>query len=1267
MMLGLTGALVATPAAHAATTTLQVGTAADAVVPDCDTITAAAAPLALRTALCIANNTSGAVEVDVPAGTYTLTDGALQVGTDTGSDITIVGTGNAVVRGDGSHQVMTLDPNLVGGVAVTIDGLTLTGGVDTLYGGGAIIGGSGLEPASGTADALTVKNSTISHNSASADNAPGGGIQFSGGSLDVESTTFTGNSSGQSEGGAIVYQAQGSGTQSLRIAGSTFDGNSAGPSADVSAVGGGAVMVHDLVGGTSMSITDSVFANNTGKGTDASPGEGGAIAVDSGTLTVTGSTFTGNVVTGSGATGAAIASSAAGLVAHYNRITGNTGSAAVAVTAGSAQATENWWGCNAGPGASGCDSVAGIADAADTPFLQLHVTSAPALIQPPATTATITADLRADSAGGAVAPADLGAFDEAAVLWSATGAGAVADASTEFSGGSTSTTFTATAAGAATVTAALDGASVHVPVGLVGPPAFTSGSDAAFVAGTVGTFDVLASGYPTPAIALAPGDALPDGLTLTDRGDGHATITGTASAADAGMHTVTLVASTSAPSASAQQRLTITIATAPTITSADVASFTAGTSGTFDITASGSPAATITRTGSLPAGLHAPETGVGTIEISGTPAAGTGGVYPLQLTASNGTEPDASQTLTLTVNEAPTISSAAAATFTVGQKGSTFTFTASGGYPATARIDSVDGILPSGLSLATSGNDIVLSGTAASGSQGVYPLTVKATNDVASSSQTFTLTVDAAPVVTTQPRPVTTTAGSDVSFSAAADGFPSPTVQWQVSTDGGTHFSDVPQATADTLELTATQSLDGNRYRAVFHNAAGDTTTDVAVLTVGTAPAFTSAGSATFTVGGGTQNAVVTTTGIPAASITATSLPSWVSLTAGAGGSATLTAEPAAGQGGVYGFTLRASNGFGTDATQSFTLTVNEAPAFTSATAAGMTVGASTPFTITTAHAYPALTGITLDGALPDGITFVNDQDGTAQLVGTPASGSGGVYPLTLTTVGGTTDVVQHLTLTVDAAPVITSGTTANFIRGVDGSFTIVTAPSYPMPSLAIGGTLPAGLTFTDNGDGTATISGSTVVEPTTVSVSVTATNGVAPDAVQTLEVAIVPAAAVALPALVPLADQLNGVPSQVAPGQVLHVSGAGFAPFATVTVGFYSTPRVIGSVTADASGAFEAMVTVPDDARGAHTVVAAALAPDGSARYLSGATTVVAPSGGASGSSDGSASGATSSATGGMADTGLPENVPLLALIALLALGTGIAALQRRRRHRRV
>ena len=97
--------------------------------------------------------------------------------------------------------------------------------------------------------------------------------------------------------------------------------------------------------------------------------------------------------------------------------------------------------------------------------------------------------------------------------------------------------------------------------------------------------------------------------------------------------------------------------------------------------------------------------------------------------------------------------------------------------------------------------------------------------------------------VTSSPSSTTVTSAQSVSFSAAATGSPAPTVQWQVSTDGGATFTDIPGATSTTLTFTASVSQNGNLYRAVFTNASGSVTSAAATLTVNAAAATTAVAS----------------------------------------------------------------------------------------------------------------------------------------------------------------------------------------------------------------------------------------------------------------------------------------------------------------------------------------------------------------------------------------------------------------------------------------
>src|SRR5712692_3395052 len=98
--------------------------------------------------------------------------------------------------------------------------------------------------------------------------------------------------------------------------------------------------------------------------------------------------------------------------------------------------------------------------------------------------------------------------------------------------------------------------------------------------------------------------------------------------------------------------------------------------------------------------------------------------------------------------------------------------------------------------------------------------------------QIFVRQILVAPAVTTLPSSLTITAGQTASFTAAATGTPAPTVQWQVSTDGGVSFSNIASATLTTLTFTASLSQNGNLYQAVFSNSAGSATSSAAKLTV---------------------------------------------------------------------------------------------------------------------------------------------------------------------------------------------------------------------------------------------------------------------------------------------------------------------------------------------------------------------------------------------------------------------------------------------------
>jgi Putative Ig domain len=85
----------------------------------------------------------------------------------------------------------------------------------------------------------------------------------------------------------------------------------------------------------------------------------------------------------------------------------------------------------------------------------------------------------------------------------------------------------------------------------------------------------------------------------------------------------------------------------------------------------------------------------------------------------------------------------------------------------------------------------------------------------------------------------------------------------------------------------------------------------------------------------------------------------------------------------------------------------------------------------------------------------------------------------------------------VPEAPAITSAATGSFMVGTAGTFTI-TATGTPTPSFTLTGAQPSWLSFVDNTDGTATLSGTPDADSNlSYSFTITARNGVSPNATQ--------------------------------------------------------------------------------------------------------------------------------------------------------------------------
>ena len=103
------------------------------------------------------------------------------------------------------------------------------------------------------------------------------------------------------------------------------------------------------------------------------------------------------------------------------------------------------------------------------------------------------------------------------------------------------------------------------------------------------------------------------------------------------------------------------------------------------------------------------------------------------------------------------------------------------------------------------------------------------------------LTVNTFPVITTQPANVTICAGAAATFSVTATtGVGSLSYQWQLSTDGGTTYNNIPGATTSSFaQASVPVGQNGYRFRVIATAGCGSVTSNAGILTVNAFPVIT--------------------------------------------------------------------------------------------------------------------------------------------------------------------------------------------------------------------------------------------------------------------------------------------------------------------------------------------------------------------------------------------------------------------------------------------
>jgi len=294
--------------------------------------TAAGNDCSLRGALQFANlPANNNTTISLPANTYILSTNGTSAGGCDGNSVgdlganqtmSIVGAGAAttIIRQTGTgpandgDRVMCMNEPFTLNLIYNFSGFTMVGGRDgtaagtgTALGGGGIIGGE-------KGNVLTMTNVVLANNQVTvlgSANIGGGGIQWTGGDMNVTNCTIggsaapgaytdrtstnTANLQGGSGGGIMFTPSAPQHTAStgiLTVSGSTFSRNTAG---SIGSGGGGAdLLVFGFAapggGGTgSATIGTSTFSNN-----QANPGNGGGILVESLATTVATTSLTNN-------------------------------------------------------------------------------------------------------------------------------------------------------------------------------------------------------------------------------------------------------------------------------------------------------------------------------------------------------------------------------------------------------------------------------------------------------------------------------------------------------------------------------------------------------------------------------------------------------------------------------------------------------------------------------------------------------------------------------------------------------------------------------------------------------------------------------------------------------------------------------------------------------------------------------------------------------------------------------------------------------------
>jgi len=583
----------------------------------------------------------------------------------------------------------------------------------------------------------------------------------------------------------------------------------------------------------------------------------------------------------------------------------------------------------------------------------------------------------------------------------------------------------------------------------------------------------------------------PAWLNLTDNGNGSGTLSGTPTNSEVGTHNVTLRVNDG--TVDIDQSFTITVNNvndAPTFTSTAVTSVNEDAFYTYNITTNDIDIgkSLVITAPTKPAWLNLTDNGNGTGTLSGTPTHSEVGTHNVTLRVNDGTV-DIDQSFTITVNnvnDAPTFTSTAV---TSVNEDALYTYNIT-----TNDIDLGNSLVitaptkPAWLNLTDNGDGTgTLSGIPTNSEVGTHNVTLRVNDGTVDVVQSFTITVNN---VTDAPT-FTSTAGISVNEDALytynitindidrGDSFviSAPTKPaWLYLTDNGNGtgiLSGTPTNTEVGTHNVTLRVNDGTVDVDLIFTITVNNTND--------APTFTStAGTSVNEDALYAYNITINDIDIgDSFVISAPTKPAWLNLTDNGDGTGTLSGTPTNSEVGTHNVTLRVNDGT-VDVVQSFTITVNntnDAPTFTSTAGTSVNEDALYTYNITINDIDIGDSFVISAPTKPAWLNLTDNGNGTGTLSGTPVNVTAGEHQVTLRVNDGTVDVDQSFTITVvnvnNEAPVFENSPITSVDKNTLYRYDITISDADIDDQLTLTAPLkPAWLTLTDNGDGTALLSG---------------------------------------------------------------------------------------------------------------------------------------------------------------------------------------------------